>query len=115
MTPAAAEPRYSPLWELVTSRLREFYREPQAVFWVYGFPLMMAAILGIAFQNRPMLPDCFPQAPFDAIAFDCASQDAPDREASACTPLRLPQIKHGHVRGKVTASLFVDALEIGVF
>jgi ABC transporter DrrB family efflux protein len=54
MTPPAAEPRYSPLWELVTSRMREFYREPQAVFWVYGFPLIMAAILGIAFQNRPI-------------------------------------------------------------
>jgi ABC-2 type transport system permease protein len=54
MTPPDAEPRYSPLWELVTSRLKEFYREPQAVFWVYGFPLIMAAILGIAFQNRPV-------------------------------------------------------------
>src|SRR5258706_9137436 len=68
-----------------------------------------------AFQNRPMLPDCFPQTPLDAIAFDCASENASDGESSACAPLRLPQIKNGHVRGKVTASLLVDALEVGVF
>jgi ABC transporter DrrB family efflux protein len=54
MPPSADESRYSPLWELFTTRVREFHREPQAVFWVYGFPLIMAAILGIAFQNRPI-------------------------------------------------------------
>lgn len=48
----ADQPRYSPLWELTISRIREFHREPQAVFWIYGFPLIMAAMLGIAFQNR---------------------------------------------------------------
>ena len=28
----------------------EFWRSPQAVFWTYGFPLMMAVVLGFAFQ-----------------------------------------------------------------
>jgi ABC-2 type transport system permease protein len=47
-------PRYSPLWELTLARLREFYREPAAVFWVYVFPLLIAVALGIAFRERPI-------------------------------------------------------------
>jgi ABC-type multidrug transport system permease subunit len=46
--------RYWPVWQLVTSRLREFLREPEAVFWVYGFPILMTIGLGIAFQSRPV-------------------------------------------------------------
>ncbi len=45
---------FTPLWHLTVSRFREFYREPAAVFWVYGFPLVLAVILGSAFRNRPV-------------------------------------------------------------
>jgi ABC-2 type transport system permease protein len=44
---------YNPLKELLTARMREFLREPEAVFWTYGFPLLLAVGLGIAFRNRP--------------------------------------------------------------
>lgn len=44
----------SPLLQLTLGRLREFYREPAAVFWVYGFPLFLALLLGMAFRNRPV-------------------------------------------------------------
>lgn len=50
----ANQPRRSPLVQLVLARMREFYREPEAVFWVYGFPILMVAALGIAFRNKPM-------------------------------------------------------------
>ena len=43
----------SPLVELTLVRLREFVREPEALFWVFGFPLLLALGLGIAFRNRP--------------------------------------------------------------
>lgn len=39
---------------LVRVRLREFFREPEAVFWTYGFPLILAGGLGIAFRDRPV-------------------------------------------------------------
>ena len=39
-----------PLPQMVYTRLIEFTREPQAVFWVYFFPLLMALSLGIAFR-----------------------------------------------------------------
>lgn len=42
-----------PLRELILARFREFLREPAAIFWVYGFPLIMVITLGVAFRNRP--------------------------------------------------------------
>jgi ABC-type multidrug transport system permease subunit len=39
--------------QLTLARFREFYREPEAVFWVFIFPILLAAGLGIAFRNRP--------------------------------------------------------------
>jgi ABC-type multidrug transport system permease subunit len=52
--PAAAGRRYSALGQLMLARLREHYREPEAIFWVYGFPLLMVVALGIAFRNKPV-------------------------------------------------------------
>src|SRR5262249_1940 len=42
-----------PLLQLVLARHREFYREPEAVFWVFVFPIIMTVGLGVAFRNRP--------------------------------------------------------------
>lgn len=47
------EPHYLPLWHLVINRVRLFLREPAAVFWVYGFPLLMMISLGAAFRDNP--------------------------------------------------------------
>ncbi len=46
--------RYHPLFGLVAARLREFIREPEAIFWVYIFPLCLMVALGVAFRNRPV-------------------------------------------------------------
>ncbi|MEI7683954.1 MAG: ABC transporter permease [Planctomycetota bacterium] len=42
--------------QLVLARLREFYREPIAVFWVYGFPLILAFMLGLANMKTKVDP-----------------------------------------------------------
>src|ERR1700730_13822148 len=42
-----------PLLQLTLVRFREFLREPEALFWVFVFPLLLAAGLGVAFRNRP--------------------------------------------------------------
>ena len=42
-----------PLVQLTLVRFLEFTREPEALFWVFVFPLLLAAGLGIAFRNRP--------------------------------------------------------------
>jgi ABC-type multidrug transport system permease subunit len=46
----------SSLRELYLARLREFYRQPARIFWVYGFPTVLAIGLGLAFQSRPPEP-----------------------------------------------------------
>ena len=46
----------SALWQLTLARFREFYREPAALFWVYGFPLILAFALGMAFRETPVPP-----------------------------------------------------------
>jgi ABC-type multidrug transport system permease subunit len=39
--------------QLTLVRFREFWREPEAIFWVFVFPILLAAGLGLAFRNRP--------------------------------------------------------------
>jgi ABC-2 type transport system permease protein len=44
--------RDHPLVQLTLVRYREFFREPEAVFWVFVFPVLLTAGLGIAFRNQ---------------------------------------------------------------
>lgn len=41
-----------PLIALTEARVLEFVREPEAMFWVFVFPILMALALGIAFRSR---------------------------------------------------------------
>lgn len=41
----------SALWQLTRVRMVGFLREPEAVFWVFAFPVLMALALGIAFRT----------------------------------------------------------------
>jgi ABC-type multidrug transport system permease subunit len=43
----------SSLYQLTTTRFRLTLREPEAIFWVFIFPILLAVGLGIAFRNRP--------------------------------------------------------------
>ena len=42
-----------PLVQLTLVRVREFTREPEAVFWALFFPILITAGLGVAFRSRP--------------------------------------------------------------
>jgi ABC-type multidrug transport system permease subunit len=44
--------RPRPVVELTLWRIREFTREPEALFWVFAFPIVLAFALGLAFKNR---------------------------------------------------------------
>ncbi len=50
----------SSLYQLTMARFRLLSREPEAIFWIFIFPILLAAGLGIAFRNRP--PDLLPVA-----------------------------------------------------
>jgi ABC-2 type transport system permease protein len=59
--------RWQALAHLVGARMREFLREPEVIFWVYGFPLALAVGLGFAFSSTAPPPP------------DVDVADAPDR------------------------------------
>lgn len=62
--------------QMVLARLREFFREPEAIFWVYGFPLILAVVLGIAFAGGKPQP---PKVDVQGSAADTAVKTLIDR------------------------------------
>jgi len=55
--PAPASVRLNGRWSgyrhLLGARMLELRREPEVIFWVFAFPLLLALGLGIAFRNKP--------------------------------------------------------------
>ncbi|MGA7511447.1 MAG: ABC transporter permease, partial [Candidatus Sulfotelmatobacter sp.] len=55
--PQNRSPRRNGRWagyrHLLMARMLELKREPEVVFWVFVFPLLLALGLGIAFRNKP--------------------------------------------------------------
>src|ERR1700684_734243 len=45
--------RWSGYSHLLMTRMLELKREPEVVFWIFVFPLLLALGLGIAFRNKP--------------------------------------------------------------
>jgi ABC-type multidrug transport system permease subunit len=90
--------RYHPLVELTLARVREFLREPEAVFWVFVFPVLMAFALGIAFRNtapakiRVAVEDsaATAQGLAPATIYDALSRSA-DIQASLLAPAQAAQ------------------------
>lgn len=72
------------LVQLTLTRFREFVREPEAVFWTFVFPLLLATGLGIAFKNRPA--DVVPVAVL--ASRDGSVRLAPDRAKAAGLAVR---------------------------
>jgi ABC-2 type transport system permease protein len=56
--PPKHRPRRNGRWagylHLLKARMLELKREPEVVFWVFVFPLLLATGLGIAFRNKPV-------------------------------------------------------------
>lgn len=45
--------RLSGFRHILLARLLELKREPEVIFWVFGFPVLLALGLGLAFRNKP--------------------------------------------------------------
>src|SRR2546423_13416365 len=45
--------RWAGYSHLLVARMKELKREPEVIFWVFIFPLLLALGLGIAFRNKP--------------------------------------------------------------
>ncbi|MBI5364575.1 MAG: ABC transporter permease [Planctomycetes bacterium] len=67
-----------PFFQLFAARLRELAREPGVLFWIFGFPLMLAIGLGFAFRGE------------QAVIVDVAVLDGPRAaECAAALPADL--------------------------
>ncbi len=62
--PVRQNGRWSGYAHLLMARMLELKREPEVVFWVFVFPLLLALGLGIAFRNKPQ-PAASPVAVID--------------------------------------------------
>jgi len=56
------------LVQLTLARFRGFIREPEAVFWTFVFPILLAVGLGVAFRSRA------PERPHVAVTMSAASK-----------------------------------------
>lgn len=74
----------SPLAELTLARLREFLREPEALFWVFAFPVLLALALGLAFRGKEteMVP----------VGVAAGPRAAATAEALALSPALRPRV-----------------------
>src|SRR5207245_7486129 len=70
--------------ELTSARTKEFLRETEAIFWVFGFPLLLALALGFAFRSKA--PDRVPIAVVDG------PQAQVRMRALAASPALLPRL-----------------------
>jgi ABC-2 type transport system permease protein len=66
-----------PFVELTLARVRELVREPEAIFWVFVFPIILAAILGLAFRegSSESLPVAVVQGPHAETRHAALAQD----------------------------------------
>ena len=46
--------RWSGYTGLLSARMKELFREPEVIFWIFLFPVLLAFGLGIAFRNKPV-------------------------------------------------------------
>jgi ABC-2 type transport system permease protein len=59
--------RHRPFLQLVLTHLRGYLREPEAIFWTYGFPLIMVIGLGLAFNDSTEVRTRFTVTPEAAV------------------------------------------------
>ncbi|MFI5181668.1 MAG: ABC transporter permease [Thermoanaerobaculia bacterium] len=94
-----------PLLELTVARTKQFAREPEAVFWVFVFPVLLAFALGFAFREKA--PDRIPVGVADGPGASAAFA------ALSGSPVLMPKVltpeagREDLRAGKI--SLLVDA------
>ncbi len=111
--------RIETLRQLTLARFREFTREPEAVFWTFVFPVLLAGGLAIAFRDKApeqAIIAVVAPAPGDSAAASIAAALGATRAASDSAPLRarlIPADSVADVLRTGTAALVVQPLPGG--
>jgi len=90
--------KYYPLKELVVARAKEFFREPEAIFWVYVFPVLLMLGLGVAFRGGEV------EIHVDVVAGSAAATAASSLEAAdgfRVEVVALQEARSRYAAGKV--------------
>ncbi|HXY09086.1 MAG TPA: ABC transporter permease [Terriglobales bacterium] len=112
--PARLIPRSNGRWagfsHLVMARMKELQREPEVIFWVFVFPLLLALGLGIAFRNRPadVISIAIVSGPRTQRALDLI-EGSPQKSIIRPNVLPLPEAVKGFRLGKYDLLVEVDA------
>jgi len=76
---------YHPLIELTLARVREFIREPEAIFWTFGFPIVISLALALAFPSdatRPVVVGVVPGAATERVRAALAADGVTVRDVA---------------------------------
>lgn len=95
------------LYELTLLRLREIVRTPEALFWTFIFPILMACALGVAFRNTAPTKTrvAVESAAPNASALAATLSQAPELDGVLLTPAAAAQaLRNGKVALIVRAS-----------
>lgn len=99
------------LLELTSARTKEFIREPEAIFWVFAFPILLAIALGLAFRDKP--PD---RIPIGVVRGPAAQQRVAALAKSKTLAPRIVDAESGRVdlrHGKI--SLLIDGANAVIY
>ena len=86
--PARHNGRWSGYRHLLWARILELKREPEVVFWVFIFPLLLAAGLGIAFRDKPADITSVVVIDGPGAQKTLAMLESPNKNSSAHSPVR---------------------------
>ena len=106
MPDPAGDRRRPPLAELTLVRLKELSREPEAVFWIFIFPIVLAAILGLAFRSRP--PEALPVAVVSGPHGDARMAALSSQPELKPRPLDAAAARQALARGQVVLVVSAD-------
>ncbi len=102
---------HSALTELTVFRLKEFIREPDAVFWVFVFPLLLTLALGFAFREKA--PERIPVGIVEGAA---AQRHLVSMKKSPALQPRVYSMEAGREElRRGTISLLVEGGEVPVY
>jgi ABC-2 type transport system permease protein len=108
-----AERVRSPLVELTLARVRELTREPEAVFWVFVFPILLTAILGLAFRSRP--PDALPVAVVEGLRAQARLEALGQRPELKVSRMTEAEARQALARGRVVLVVSPDETPVYAF
>ncbi|HWR35026.1 MAG TPA: ABC transporter permease [Clostridia bacterium] len=90
--PVRRNGRFSGFNHLLVARMKELKREPEVIFWVFVFPLLLAFGLGVAFRNKPA------DVPAVAIVNGATSQHAVELIQRSGTPIHADVLNESEAR-----------------